>query len=645
MTIKSNILIVGRRPNLPFVSFRWFFILNLIFFSIQLFYITFQSKHFIQTIPLPNVVYFELLTTLCIHIGLYGILSFIQTIFLWGMSQTFLFKANTTVYLKVVIFSTTIGLLLLSNSYFYPMSRFSISFNYLLVLLISFLVLFSVFMLTAFWSILKLSPNNILFCCSLLIGCLSPPLSVIPAHQNHPNIILIGIDSLPPYLINKKNTPTIEKFTHASVLFQETITPLARTYPSWTTILTGLYPYHHGAYYNLMPRSKVQSNQSIAWDLKNKHFETVFATDDRRFNNLGEEFGFEHIIGPKVGVNDFLIGTFNDFPLSNLLINTHIAQILFPYNYMNRASFFTYYPQTFDNALAQWLRLRKINKPLFLAVHFTLPHWPYAFASSKPKTQRLQLFQIAIHQADQQVAHLLKHLKQFGYLNNSLVILLSDHGETLYTKGSRQTKADAYQGSDLNKLITYFKNNTATTLDQSAGHGSDLLSKDQYHCLLSIKQYEHKKLRTPIKKVTTRVALIDINPTIWAYLHQPLPHPSDGISLFNTLIHSKPLPERTFIMESGLLPNQFLSPKKAYELGSRYFMVDKKTAQLHLKNTQLPTLNAMKLFAMIKGDWVLAFYPDKNGYIPITQRLSDGAWTDESDSAFANQSSLHQRKY
>lgn len=640
MTKKNNDSVVGPRPNLPATSFAWFFIVNLIFLSLQLGFILFQSQHFTQTITLPTIVYFEWFTTLCTHIGLYGFLSFIQTILLWGISQTLFFKSDTLRLWQVTILILTIGLLLLSNCYFFPMSHFSVSFHCLLILLIGFLVLFSACTLTACWALIKVSPNNILLCCLLLMGSLSPSPSIMPRSQNNPNIILIGIDSLPPSMISKKNTPTIKKFTNASMLFEETITPLARTYPSWATILTGLYPYHHGAYYNLIPPALVQSHQSIAWDLQNQHFETVFATDDRRFNNLDEAFGFQSIIGPKVGVNDFLIGTFNDFPLSNLLINTRLAQTLFPYNYINRASFFAYYPQTFDKALTQWLRLRKSNKPLLLAVHFTLPHWPYAFASSSPQTHRLQLFQTAIHQADQQVAHLLKNLKQFGYLNNSLVIMLSDHGETLYTKGSRQITLQAYQGQGVNRLANYFKNNTATALDRSAGHGSDLLSQNQYHCLLSIKQYQHDKRITPIKKVTTRVALIDINPTIWAYLQQPLPHPSDGISLF-----SKSLPERRFIMESGMLPNQFLSPKKAYELGSRYFMVDKKNARLQLKTTQLAALNAMKLFAMIKGNWVLAFYPNKNGYIPITQRLSDGAWTDELDSPFAKKAIFHKSKY
>lgn len=645
MAIKNNPSIVGPRPNLPHTSFFWFLTFNLTFFSLQLVYILFQSKHFTQTIALPTIVYIEWIVTLCLHIGLYGFLSLIQTIFLWGISSRHFF--NTIGHWQIIIASATVSFLLLSNRYFFPMSHFShifllstLSPHCLLFLLTSISLLFLGLAFNASWVVIKQGSNALVFCCLLLIGGLAPSLSIKPINQTHQNIIIIGIDSLPPSMINKKNTPTINAFTKNSLLFQETITPLARTFPSWTTILTGLYPYHHGAYYNLMPPSLVQSNQSIAWDLQHQHIETVFATDDRRFNNLGEEFGFQHIIGPKVGVNDFLIGTFNDFPLSNLLINTRMAQILFPYNYMNRASFFAYYPQTFDNALAQWLRLRKPNKPLFLAVHFTLPHWPYAFASSTPNTSKKQLFQTAIHHADQQVAHLLTELKQYGYFNNSLVILLSDHGETLYTKGSRQTQLANYQGQGLNKLAHYFKTNTTTALDKSAGHGSDLLSKEQYHCLLSIKQYKHQQLVLSKKQVNARVALIDVNPTIWAYLQKPLPHPSDGISLFNT-----PLPNRTFLMESGMLPNQFLSQKKAFELGHQYFLVNKKTARLQLKTTQLATLNTMKLFAMIQGDWVLAFYPDQNGYIPITQRLSDGAWTDEADSSFSKKARFHPAKY
>jgi hypothetical protein len=630
--------------------FFWFFSFNIIFFNLQLFYILAQSNSFINTLTLPLSVYVELIATFGVHIGLYLLLSLIQTILFWGVAQSWSFNSKLIYHWQFAIGALSVCTLLLSNRFFFPLSLFSrvfflseLSPLFLSSLLVSCLIMLALFIINALWRIVSLYRITIILLLIILILSVCPPLLPVPINLQTKNIILIGVDSLPPSAISIKSTPTIFQFIQTSVLFKETITPLARTFPAWTSILTGLYPYHHGARYNLMPPDFVKADKSIAWDLQQAGFETLFATDDRRFNNLNEAFGFQKIIGPKLGVNDFLIGTFNDFPLSNLLINTRLASAIFPYNYINRASHFVYYPQTFDNALTKTLRLRNQTKPLFLAVHFTLPHWPYAFASSTPAqvkdeysvTEREQLFSTAIHQADNQVAHLLNSLKQYGYLNNSLIFLLSDHGEALYTKGSRQTRLENYQGPGGNKLADYFRRNTSTTLDKSAGHGSDLLSKEQYHCVLAGKIYQNNKPKHLIKEIKTRVALIDIHPTILAYLKLSKAHPTDGISLFNTMLNAISLPKRTFLMESGMLPNQFLSREQARFLGGKYFLVNKKTGQLQLKTSQLSILNAMKLFAIIRGDWVLAFYPDNDGYISVTQRLSDGAWTDELDSAFA----------
>lgn len=129
----------------------------------------------------------------------------------------------------------------------------------------------------------------------------------------------------------------------------------------------------------------VKSELSIAWMLKRQGYTTIYATDDRRFNNIDKEFGFEEVIGPKLGINDVILGTSNDLPLSNLLINFRISSWLFPYNYSNRASYFSYYPQTFTTKLKHDLASDVHTMPVFLGVHFTLPHWPYAWASSLPE--------------------------------------------------------------------------------------------------------------------------------------------------------------------------------------------------------------------------------------------------------------------
>jgi hypothetical protein len=629
---------------------------NLFFVCLQFGFIFSQSSSFIQALAMPTFIYLELIGTMGIQIGLYFILSLIQTCLFWGVAHHTNLSTAALERWHLSIWVLCVGFIITSNSYFFPLSLF----NQLLLidlppfLLNVMLIISSIFILILMLNALFWIGKSYRFLGILLSGGLLGWFSLVQyspkplAHElAKPNVILLGIDSLSPTLIGPQTTPNIDRFVKHSVYFNEVITPLAQTYPSWTSILTGLYPEHHYARYNLMPKRMVKTSNSIAWTLQSLGYQTLFATDDRRFNSIGPEFGFQTIIGPKMGVNDMLLGTFNDFPLGNLLINLPIGHWLFPYNHINRASHFSYYPRFFDRALQNELRLMDHNKAALIAIHFTLPHWPYAFASSSPADvkdeysilEREQLYMHAVHQVDQQMANALQTLDQEGYLNNSIVILLSDHGETLYAPGSRQTKLNDYQGNRPNRLSDYFVRKTAATLERSAGHGSDLLSPTQYHCLLAYKIYQHHHAITQSHNIQTRVALIDIAPTILAYLGVAQPHPMDGISLLKALFFvDTHLEERAFIMESGMLPNQFLTREKARQLGQRFFVVEPTTGQLQIRGQELKALDAMKLYAILEGNWLLALYPDDNGYLPILQRVNDGKWVDDLEADFAKSS-------
>lgn len=636
--------------------FNQFILYNLVLLGLQFLFILSKQGSFIQVIPLPIRVYLELFGTFVAHFCLYILLSILQTFLLWGLIKRHL-DTQALQRWHIIIWLLTVITLLTCNGYFFPLSTFSQLFMLTAiptslivgVILLSLLIL-GLLMLNALlllrWRYRSLSLSCILL---LFFFNYSHHNNQVTARSNEkkPNIIIIGIDSLTPKSIHTKEMPTLSHLLQQSVIFKETISPLARTYPAWTSILTGLYPHHHGARYNLIPASYVKRPYSIAWSLKKQGYQTLFATDDRRFNNLDEPFGFDTIIAPKMGVNDFLLGNFNDFPLSNLLLNWPIAHWIFPYNYMNRASHVTYYPKTFDEALQTALCDSTHPSPSFIAVHFTLAHWPYAFASSLPANvrdeysneERGELYHNALQGVDKQIKNLLSTLKIQGYLDNSMLILLSDHGEALYVPGSRQTLAVNYQGKGGGPFANYLQRKTSTPLDMSVGHGSDLLSPTQYHALLAFTMYRHQRLVTTPKTIDTRVALIDIAPTIRGFLSLPEDHAMDGLSLLNTIIddHTSPLPKRAFIMESGMLPNQILTQEKARQLGKQFFRVTSK-GRLQLRADALPTLDALKLFAVIQGPWVFALYPDDDGYIPVILHLKNGKWSDKLDSDFTQKS-------
>ena len=648
------------------LSFRHYFnnfaLLNLVFLCLQTFYILSLGGNFLQALPLPFGVYVEILETAIIHIFLYGVVSIIQAFILWGITTK-----NTSHQglnqKQLVIYTLTIGFIISLNCYFFPLSAFSKLFlpetPDLLIKIILGLCGFGILLITilVLWKSLRQKPFwSLSLLCFISFWLII--LFLIPHPQNlqapsqvkeRPNIIIIGVDSLSPERINSKDTPALFQFMNSSVQFTETISPLARTYPAWASILTGLYPIHHQARENLVPLNRVKSSASFVWSLRKSGYYTVFATDDRRFNNLDKDFGFEEILGPKIGINEVLLGTFNDFPLSNLLVNFRISHWLFPYNFMNRAAHHTYYPATFDKALERMLAKNRDKQPLLLAVHFTLPHWPYAWAASSPAEvgdeysveERNELYHAAVRQADKQVGVLLKNLQNNDLLKNSLIIVLSDHGEALYDDVARKTNETNYQGNKPGQLADYFTRKTSTTLQKSAGHGSDLLSPAQYHCLLGFTIRKNNQFITPVKQISTRVALIDIAPTIYAFTKLPTLKNPDGISLFSTLVNqSTPPANRLFILESGMLPNQFISRTKAIEYGKLLFQVNPDNFHLELRPDKLNDINSMKLYGILQGDWLLTLYPDDKQYITVILRLSDNRWTDDLNSTFAKSSPI-----
>lgn len=638
-----------RRMHPILSHYARFALYNLCFFGLQILLIYSQSESLVSSIKLPGKIYLELIGTIFVHIALYLILALVQTwLFIGILKRSWHYFSNEQ--WQLIVWSIFTCFILSANAYFFPLSVFSKLFSppvselYVMIIYYCSLSCLALLLLNCLWHRKTLRLWVLFLPLGIYLGLsyfLPMPRTEIAIQ---PNIIILGIDSLSPESVKEINMPFLYHLLNDSVEFTNAISPLARTYPAWCTILTGLYSKHHHADENLVAKQLVNNKASIVWELNKLGYNTIYATDDRRFNNLDTDFGFKKIIGPKVGVNDVILGSFNDFPLGNLLINARISSWVFPYNYSNRASFFSYYPKTFSAKLVHDLSVQQRNKPLFLAVHFALPHWPYAWAKSSPAevnnefslNKRDSLYQAAIKQVDKQFQSFYTYLKNNHYFDNSLVIILSDHGEALYYPDSRLTNFQNYQSSLNSRLAEYFKNKTATDLDKSAGHGSDILSPKQYHSVLGFMIYKNGQLITRTEQIATRVALIDLAPTILSFLNISNKPKMDGISLLQSIQNpTKTLPQRTFFIESGMFPNQDFSKEKAIELGHQLYNVNPDTGELELKPEELIKVNKDKLYGVISGNWILALYPDDTSYIPVIQNLITGLWIDNLDSDFA----------
>lgn len=325
---------------------------------------------------------------------------------------------------------------------------------------------------------------------------------------SRPNIILIGIDSLRPELVGQRDRfgymPSLTAFVDSGHRFVDATTPLARTFPSWMAMLTGQRPGTSGIRENLMPRSKIDVT-TLPSMLSVHGYQTVFATDDVRFSNIDRSYGFETTLTPRIGVTDFLLGGLADLPLVNLVANTLVGKWFFPDSYANRAAAVTYDPATF----VAWLDsdVNPDGRPLFLAMHLTLAHYPYHWredtdAVFSQTTDTAYAYLSSVVEVDRQFASLTRMLEKKGLLRNTFVVVFSDHGEGLNLPADRKT---LFAATDLGiEGVPVW----------SSGHGNTVLSESQFQILMAARSFGVVGYNESRGAHKVPVSIEDVAPTV-----------------------------------------------------------------------------------------------------------------------------------
>ena len=163
-------------------------------------------------------------------------------------------------------------------------------------------------------------------------------------------------------------------------------------------------------------------------------YHTVYSTDEVRFANIDESYGFDQVITPRIGASDFLIGTYNELPLASLVINTRVGKWLFPFSYANRGVATMFEPETYVERLDREV---SFDKPTLFISHLTAAHWPYytadtPFGVSKPVSgDDRPMYRIGLKTADRMFGETRCDARGQGRAANAVVIVLSDHGEAL----------------------------------------------------------------------------------------------------------------------------------------------------------------------------------------------------------------------
>ena len=435
------------------------------------------------------------------------------------------------------------------------------------------------------------------------------------AGSARPNIIILGIDSLRLEQLRRFGgtgvTPNLDSFLAKADLFSDTTTPAARTFSSWIAILTGRAPTVTGARFNLAERSSVSANPTIADVVRQAGYRTVYSTDEVRFANIDESYGFDQVVTPRIGASDFLIGTYNELPLASLVINTRIGKWLFPFSYANRGVATMFQPETFVERLDREV---SFDKPTLFISHLTASHWPYytadtPFGVSKPVSDEDRpLYRIGLKTADRMFGELIGMLEAKGALRNAMVVVLSDHGEALGLL-SDSFFDDTFRVEGLKAPLKM----------EVTGHGQSVLSKSQYQVLLGFRTFGRAEdLGTGAREFKYPATVEDISPTILGFLGiggNPLS--ATGQSLLPVLQSGRDGTgtelERIRYTETDLRvlprPGGGVDEAATAQQNAVFFEVDKVTARLHIRPEYAPIALAYKERAAYTKDQLLAAMP------------------------------------
>jgi len=331
--------------------------------------------------------------------------------------------------------------------------------------------------------------------------------------QKNPNLLIIIIDTLRAdhvgsYGYYRDTTPNIDALAVNGTLFENAYSQISATVPSHAAIMTSVYPWKLGVFNNQMTLK--DDATTLAEILQGKGYAT----------------------GAVIG-NGTLVSE------HGLAQGCAFYDDAMPVKEPNREHYQKTPEQTSKSAI-QWLKKQKHGQPFFLWINYMDPHGPYTPAppynsrfkpvdrgrkieksASNLERYRIPLYQVLdgqndvdyyisqydgeIRMTDEWIGTLIQGLKDLGFFENTIVVVLSDHGESLGEHG------------------WYFC------------HGN-LASQEQIRIPLIMR---YPKSIPKNNRIAQPVESIDIMPTLLDLLGLPKPETVDGKTLLPMMIKEK----------------------------------------------------------------------------------------------------------
>ncbi len=281
----------------------------------------------------------------------------------------------------------------------------------------------------------RLSLGIALLICLMVAAC--------GRESRSPNVIVIGVDTLRPdhlgcYGYERRTSPNIDRLAGGGIVFENTVSQGPWTLPSFATVFTSLYPTQHGAG-SLRSRMRT-SFPTLATSLSEAGYTTggiisapVLSSGTgvaRGFQHY--DFDEEHPNRTADEVTRLALEWIDGGHGRPFLLFLHYWDPHEPYS--PPPPYDTAFDPSYEGKLGNSVLMRSIMASGPAQVGFTISE-ETGEISERDREHVVALYDGEIAFADSMIGVLVRGLKDRNLYENTIIVLLSDHGEEFFEHG------------------------------------------------------------------------------------------------------------------------------------------------------------------------------------------------------------------